>query len=109
WGYGIAVDGTGNAYVTGVSYSSNFPIFSSTGTPYQATFGGIQDAFVTKLNPSGTALLYSTYLGGSSADLGRGIALDNAGNAYITGQTQSVNFPVTGGSYQPSFSGSLDV
>ncbi len=85
-GFGVAVDGVGNAYVTGTSDSLDFPIAN----PIQGTFGGgIQDAFVAKLNPSGSALVYSTYLGGSGSDTAFGIAVDPAGSAYITGSTDS--------------------
>src|SRR5262249_38765639 len=78
-GDGIAVDGSGNAYVTGDTTSSNFP---TTPGAFQTSSGGRTDAFVTKLNASGTALVYSTYLGGSGFDLGDGIAVDGSGNAY---------------------------
>jgi hypothetical protein len=90
-GNGIAVDSSGDAYVTGDTESStDFP--TTTGA-LQTTYGGGTDAFVTKLNPGGTALLYSTYLGGSGFDVGEGIAVDGSGNAYVTGQTASSNFP----------------
>jgi hypothetical protein len=86
----IAVDSAGNAYVTGTTASTNFP----TANPLRATFGGGgYDAFVAKLNSTGSALVYSTYLGGSGDDLGNGIAVDSAGNAYVTGSTRSSNFP----------------
>src|SRR5436305_11500984 len=83
--YGIAVDGAGSAYITGYTESTNFP----TQSPYQATFqGGVVDAFVTKLTQGGNVLVYSTYLGGGSADdYGLGIAVDRAGSAYVTGRT----------------------
>ncbi len=88
--YGIAVDGAGNAYVTGPTWSRDFPIQN----PFQGAYGGgYEDAFVTKLSPTGSALVYSTYLGGSGGDGGRGIALDSARNAYVTGYTNSTNFP----------------
>ena len=94
-GNGIAVDAGGNAYVTGSAGSTDFPV--TTGA-FQQTIGGAQDyigdAFVTKLNPTGTALVYSTYLGGLRADEGAAVAVDAAGNAYVTGQTQSTDFPV---------------
>jgi hypothetical protein len=86
---GIAVDSSGNAYVTGGTGSANFP----TVNPLQGTYGGGGDAFVTKLNPTGTALVYSTFLGGSADDGGTAIAVDTAGNAYLTGSTDSTNFP----------------
>jgi len=88
-GYGIAVDSAGNAYVTGVTDSTNFP----TANAVQGTYGGGDDAFVTKLNANGSAKLYSTYLGGSNFEGGFDIAVDSAGNAYITGETSSTNFP----------------
>jgi parallel beta-helix repeat protein len=89
---GIAVDVMGNAYVTGQTYSTNFP----TASPIQALNGGNQDsdAFVTKINSAGSALVYSTYLGGASSDGGEAIAIDPAGNAYITGATKSPDFPL---------------
>ena len=87
--YAIATDAAGNAYVTGVTYSNNFPRAGA----QQATFGGgLQDAFVTKLSPTG-AIVYSTYLGGSADDLGQGIAVNAGGEAYVTGTTFSANFP----------------
>jgi hypothetical protein len=88
--YAIAVDSSGNAYVAGVTISTNFP----TVNPYQGTFrGGVCDAFVTKFGPAGDSLSYSTYLGGSLGDWDRGIAVDSSGNAYITGFTDSTDFP----------------
>jgi hypothetical protein len=95
-GRAIAVDGSGDAYVTGSTTSPNFPIAS----PIQATLGGQGDAFVTKLNAAGSALVYSTYLGGSAGDSGFGIAVDGAGNAYVTGRTLSGDFPTTAGAFQ---------
>jgi hypothetical protein len=102
---GIAVDIAGNAYVTGEAASTNFPIMN----PLQPTYGGgSTDAFVTKLNPTGSALVYSTYLGGSGDDWGYGIAVDNSGNAYVTGNTTSIDFP-TMNPLQPANGGSSDV
>ena len=93
-GFSVAVDVSGNAYVTGVTTSTNFP----TAIPIQANYGGSQgDVFVTKLNSSGSALVYSTYLGGGGSETGRGIAVDASGNAYITGFTDSLNFPTVRG------------
>lgn len=91
-GLGIAVDGSGDAYVTGLTQSSvHFPLKSA----LQSTFGGgAQDAFITELNPTGSALLYSTFLGGSLSDAGTGIALDGNQDAFVTGQTNSTNFPM---------------
>ena len=93
-GLGIAVDTAGNAYVTGDTTSTDFP--TTTGA-FQTTYRGGGDAFVTKLNPTGTALVYSTYLGGTGDDVGFGIAVDTAGNAYVTGDTRSTDFPTTTG------------
>ena len=101
-GSDIAVDSAGNAYVTGYTRSTNFP----TANPLQPTFGGDRDAFVAKLNASGTALVYSTYLGGIASDVGSGIAVDSAGNAYVTGDTVSTNFP-TANPLQPASGGGL--
>ena len=89
-GYGIAVDNSGSAYVTGYTTSTDFPTMN----PLQpAKAGGDTDAFVAKLSPEGSALIYSTYLGGSRNDYGWGIAVDSLGNAYITGNTTSTDFP----------------
>jgi beta-propeller repeat-containing protein/centrosomal CEP192-like protein len=103
-GTGIAVDGAGNAHVIGFTKSSNFPVADS----FQPTFGGVFDAFVSKLNVGGTALLYSTYLGGNAADFGQAIALDSSGNAYVAGSTASPNFPPVAGAVQATFGGSSD-
>jgi hypothetical protein len=104
YGYGIAADSSGNAYVTGLTTSSDFPIVSA----LKSGLTGAPDAFVAKLNPAGSALLFSTYLGGSSSDEGYGIALDSSGNIYVTGYTNSVDFP-TQNAYQNSKAGSFDV
>ena len=107
--YGIAVDGSGNAYVTGATESPNFPAPSGT---TRSTAGGF-DVFVSKLNPTGTALLYSTLIGGTSDDLGLGIAVNSTGT-YIVGNTTSTNFPSTGvtpigpGGMQDAFVAKLD-
>src|SRR5262249_39889838 len=95
---GIQVDAAGNAYIVGTTQSPDFP--TTTGAfkrPGAASNFG--DAFVTKLNATGTALIYSTFLGGNSFDWGRAIAIDAAGNAYVAGQTQSTTFPTTGGAF----------
>src|SRR5207302_1221126 len=90
-GNSIAVDSAGNIYVTGFTDSINFPLVNAS----QPAFGGgQQDAFVAKLDPSGTHVLYSTYIGGNGQDNGTSVAVDSAGNAYITGFTDSSNFPV---------------
>jgi hypothetical protein len=88
-GAGIAVDSSGSAYLTGGTRSSDFP----TANPLQPSLNGSENAFVSKLNPSGSALVYSTYLGGSDGDNGAGIAVDSSGNAYLTGAASSPNFP----------------
>jgi sugar lactone lactonase YvrE len=100
----LAVDGAGNAYVTGTTTSTNFP----TANPIQATPGGGFDAYVAKLNAAGSGLIYSTYLGGSGDDFGRGIAVDSSRNVYVTGQTSSANFPITSNAFQAVFGGSTD-
>jgi uncharacterized protein (TIGR03437 family) len=91
----VAVDASGNAYLMGQTYSVNFP----TVRPAQGAYGGQPglftngDAFITKLSADGTALVYSTFLGGNNSDAGIGIAVDGSGNAYVTGMTRSPNFP----------------
>lgn len=110
---GIAVDSAGNAYVTGFTNSADFPITSEA---FQPVYGGgtcsiegllrpCPDVFVTKLNTTGSALMYSTYLGGSDYDEGIGIAIDSLGNAYVAGLTNSLDFPTTPGTYQPTYGG----
>ena len=94
---GIAVDRAGSAYVTGYT-ESNAATFPETGGP-DLTYNGSYDAFVAKINPAGTALTYAGYIGGSAYDSGNGIAVDSAGNAYVTGSTTSTqaSFPEVGG------------
>src|SRR5438445_3692390 len=104
-GNGIAVDTLGNAYVTGFTGSTDFP--TTTGA-FDTTLGGTADAFVTKLDATGAALGYSTYLGGSSFDEGFGIALDTLGNAYVTGDTRSADFPTTTGAFDTTLGGTSD-
>ena len=103
-GRGIAVDSSGDAYVTGITQSSDFHVQNASQSTYG---GGVQDAFVTALNPSGSALLYSTYLGGNQADGAAGIAIDGSKNVYITGQTGSANFPLANAT-QPTPGGAND-
>ena len=86
---GIQVDAAGNAYIVGSTQSPNFPTRAGSFDRTGATNNSLE-AFVTKLNPTGTALVYSTFLGGSNFEWGRAIAIDAAGNAYVTGQTQSI-------------------
>jgi hypothetical protein len=106
YGQGVAVDGAGAAYVTGYTFSGNFP---TTGGAYDTSWNLSYDMFVTKLLPTGGALEYSTFLGGSSDDIGQGVAVDGAGAAYVTGYTVSSNFPTTGGAYDTSWNNSVDV
>ena len=89
-GAAIAVDATGQAHVTGSTASINFPLVS----PIRSTLGGSKTAFVLKLTSLGHTLLYSTYLGGTAYEVGTAIALDGSGNAYVAGETQSINFPL---------------
>jgi hypothetical protein len=89
WALGIAVDGSGNAYVTGLTGSVDFPVASA----LQGTFGGNLDGFVAKVNSDGSALVYSTYLGGRGRDSASGIAVGASGEAYVTGSTGSPDFP----------------
>jgi uncharacterized protein (TIGR03437 family) len=89
-GFRVAVDNQGAAYVSGYTKSSDFPVQSAV----QSTLGGMIDAFVTKVNPAGDAIVYSTYLGGSQDDLAFGnIVVDGGGTAYVSGYTASPNFP----------------
>jgi hypothetical protein len=103
--YGVAVDATGAAYVTGSTASSNFP---TTPGAFDTTFdGGGSDAFVTKLNASGSGLVYSTYIGGTGNDDGTGIAVDATGAAYVTGGTSSGSgFPTTPGAFDTTLNSS---
>jgi hypothetical protein len=95
------VDADGNAYVTGTA-SSNLP---TTAGAFQSTPGDSRDAFVAKLDPTGSSLVYSTYLGGSGRDSSAGITVDASGNAYVTGATNSTDFPTTAGAFQLFFGG----
>jgi hypothetical protein len=102
-GSGIGVDAAGDAYVTGSTFSANFPTLN----PIQATLTGFMNVFVTKFTPAGNALIYSTYLGGNATDQATGIAVDPAGDAYVTGYTNSTNFPVLN-PIQPGLAGGND-
>jgi hypothetical protein len=106
-GYGVATDGSGSAYVTGLTTSADFP---TTAGAYDTTLGGLGDAFVTKLSPSGSTLAYSTYLGGDEGprcftDHGEAIAVDHQGSAYVTGLTDQADFPTTVGAYDTALGG----
>ena len=100
-GNGVALDADRNAYVTGIAG----PNFQTTIGAFQTTFAGDQDAFVMKIDPTGSAPVYATYLGGNTYDWGFGIAVDSGGNAYVAGMTFSANFPTTAGAFQPAGSG----
>lgn len=104
-GEGIAIDASGQAYVTGGTTSTDFP---TTPGAFQPTLAGVQNAFVTKLSSVGSALVYSTYLGGSNGDAADGIAVDSAGNSYVTGITSSTDFPTTPEAFQTTLGGSID-
>ena len=107
---GIALDGSGDAYATGQTYSTDFPVAN----PMQSALRGLSDAFVTKLSADGTALVYSTYLGGTGTENETGnrrvggIAVDGSGNAYVTGNTTSTDFPITSGAFQTTNGGQSD-
>ena len=88
--YGVALDSSGNAYVTGDATSSDFPVVNA----YQSTLSGSQDAFLVKFAANGSSLLYSTYLGGSNSEAGYAVSVDPAGEAVIAGTTQSTDFPM---------------
>ena len=88
--------------MTGLTYSTNFP---TTAGAFQTTLPGDTDPFVTEVNATGSALAYSTYLGGIEYNFGYGIAVDASGDAYVTGRTESINFPVTDGAFQTTFGG----
>jgi len=105
-GTAVAVDSSGNAYVTGLTYTSDstFP----TVNPFQSTSGGSGDAFVAVVNPNATGLIYSTFLGGSGLDAGNSIVVDAVGNVYVAGETASPNFPGTANGFQPTNAGSSD-
>ncbi|MCS7076777.1 MAG: SBBP repeat-containing protein, partial [Bacteroidia bacterium] len=104
-GFSIYLDQNGVAYITGQTQSTNYDV--TTGC-YQNSNGGGIDVFLTKLNAMGSALLYSTYVGGSSDDQGRGVFADDLGYAYITGWTNSTNYDITTGAFQTTNGGSRD-
>jgi hypothetical protein len=108
FGFGIAVNKEGNAYVTGTTYGIFSDTFPTTSNAYQTAASGSGDAFVSKLSADGSTLVYSTFLGGAGYDGARGIALDTNGNAYVTGYTQSNTFPTTAGAAQTTLNGTED-
>jgi hypothetical protein len=106
---GIAADGHGQAYVAGFTDSTNFPVTAGALQPvYGGGGGNFGDAFVAKLSVDGSSLIYSTYLGGNGSDGATGIAVDGQGRAYVTGDTSSTDFPVTGSTFQPVLSSNGD-
>jgi len=104
-GEAITVDESGNVYITGTTYSTDYP---TTVGAYKTSLQGGEDVFITKLKADGSALVYSTFLGGSSTDNGAAIALNSQGNVYISGTTFSTNFPTTTGAYQTTVRGNGD-
>ncbi len=102
---GIAVGEGGSAFVTGHTYSTNFP---TTPDAFDGTFNGVDDAFITKFAPDGSSLEFSTYLGGFDSEWGREIALDRRGLPYVSGFTASPDFPTTQGAFDRSFNGVVD-
>lgn len=102
--YTMTADPSGAVYITGYTGSTNFPRFNA----YQSTRDGLNDVFVTKIAVGGSALVYSTYIGGESEDRAYGIAADGQGNAYITGITASFGYPTTANTYLPNFTGVQD-
>jgi hypothetical protein len=107
WADDVAIDARGNAYVIGTTRSTDFP--TTPGAFQPAPGGGPYDAFVAKLEPAGGALVYSTYVGGSNADAVAAVTVDASENAYVTGFTNSRNFPITAEAFQPMFRGDRDV
>ncbi len=102
---GLTIDRKGNTYVSGASDSPDFP---TTAGAYQPSNAGEFDGTLTKLSPSGTALVYSTYLGGTGTEFAEGVAVDHAGNAYVSGVTTSTDLPITDDAIQPTFAGGGD-
>ena len=107
-GFGIALDETGAAYVTGQTSSNEFPVPNNAFQPSHTVTNAGVDCFVAKVDPAGSALPYSTYLGGQGEDRCFGIVVDHEHHAYVTGLTQSGDYPTTPGSLQPVFGGALD-
>jgi hypothetical protein len=104
-GHGIAADGSGNVYVTGETYSDDFP--GAATSPIQSTKNGSRDVFVAKIDAAGSAIIYATYLGGTGANgqSGTAIAVDSSGNAYVTGLTGPTDFPISENAIQPYYGG----
>jgi hypothetical protein len=106
FGRSIVVDSVGAAYLSGGTNSADFPMTTSS---FDRSLGGTSDAIVAKLNPAGSVLLYSTYLGGNDMDYSYSVAMDSEGNAYATGYTYSTDFPVTPSAFDTSYSGNGDI
>jgi len=106
WGQSIAIDSNGNAYVTGFTESTAFPVTS--GAFDEIHNGGYRDAFVLKLNSNGSDIIYATYIGGSEWDIGLNISVDGNSIAYVVGDTGSTDFPVTSGAYDETYNGEAD-
>ena len=111
-GHGIAVDTAGNAYVTGFTYSKDFPVTASAfQSMLKSIHSGGSNAFISQINTSRSgksSLAYSTYLGGSGSEAGNGVAVDKSGNTFVAGRTESYDFPVTSGAFQPRLSGPMN-
>lgn len=108
-GQGIAVDQFGQAYVTGQDESGDLPVNGFQPVHSAGCSSGYKDGFVAKLNVAGSALLYSSYLGGNACNLGWGIAVDSFQNAYVMGETVAPNFPITANAVDPTFNGVSDI
>ncbi len=105
WIWGVAVDGGGRAYVTGATTSSNFP---ANPTAYDPSFNGGTDSFAARFSIAGNTLEYATYLGGSGVDISYAVAVDASSRAYVSGETDSANFPTTGGAFDRTYNGQTD-
>jgi len=105
-GLAMCVDDEGNAFITGDTYSSDFPLSHGA---YDDSFNGVRDIFVFKLSADGSEMIYSTFIGGNNNDVSRGITVDDEGNVYVTGRSESDDFPTTAGAYDEDFNGDCDV
>lgn len=106
YGFGVSIDVDGNAFIVGSTNSIDFPV---TPSALQTSNNGLYDVFVTKLDALGSSLLYSTFLGGQDIDFGYSIDSDLSGNVFLTGSTNSTDFPITSGAFQTSNNGLYDV
>lgn len=104
-GWAIAVDSSGSTAIVGDADGPGLPTYRAAQAAYG---GGLSDAFVTKLDPTGSAPVFSTYLGGNLSEIGRGVAVDRSGNVIVTGDTDSLNFPTTAGAFRPRNAGGLN-